>query len=96
MGNTKTSSVRKKTTAVPSGAGFCCYVGPSILGVVQQNQLFSGTVAATKKSLADAIEKRPEIAGLIVDGNNLADALIEVRNPGTLLYKKYHKITGNR
>ncbi|KAB0577310.1 hypothetical protein EI53_01911 [Fusobacterium naviforme] len=94
MSHTKTSSDKKKAVPVSKGAGFCCYVGPSILGIVQQNQVFNGSVAEAKTRLADAIEKRPEIARLIVDGNDLAEALIAVRSPGTLLYEKYHKMTG--
>lgn len=88
------SEKTKKSAPKLKGAGFCCYVGPSILGVIQQNQIFDGDVVNTRKMLASAIEKRPGIAALIVDGNDLAEALRAVRTPGSLLYEKYHKMIG--
>lgn len=77
---------KKKDTKVSPRAGFACYVGPSIVGAVQKNQIFPGTVDDAKEALAAVIKKKPVIARLIVDGADLAEALGAVRQSGTLLH----------
>jgi len=91
MSSTKTTGKKKKSA---SGAGFCCYIGPSILGVVQQNSIIDGTVENAKTAYAEAIRKYPMISRLIVDGNDLAASLSDVKTPGTLLYASYRKLAG--
>ncbi len=91
MSSTKTTGKKKKSA---DRAGFCCYVGPSILGVVQQNSIIEGTVEEAKAAYAGAIEKYPLISRLIVDGNDLAEALKSVKTPGTLLYLTCRKLAG--
>lgn len=78
------------------GAGFCCYIGPNILGVVQGNTIMPGSVADAKKALAPAIEKYPLIRSLIVDGNDLAEARVKVKTPGNILYVNYHRLVSGK
>lgn len=95
MSSTKTSgkSSGKKKKSAPA-AGFCCYIGPSILGVVQQNSIIDGSVEEARAAYADAIKKYPLISRMIVDGNVLAASLSDVKTPGTLLYTTYRKLAG--
>lgn len=81
---------RKKTE--PASAGFACYVGPTILGVIQQNKIMPGTVEEFRDFYASAIERFPAIRHLIVDGNDLADARNQINTPGNLLYVKYRQV----
>lgn len=77
-------------------AGFCCYIGPNILGVVQGNTIMTGSVADARKALAPAIEKFPLIRSLIVDGNELAAARVKVKTPGNILYVNYHRLVSGK
>lgn len=91
MSSTKTTGKKKKTA---EGAGFCCYIGPSIIGVVQQNSMIDGTVEEAKAVYADAIKKYPLISRMIVDGNDLAASLSDVKTPGTFLHMTFRKLAG--
>ena len=75
-------------------AGFFCYIGPSITGLIQHGDICRGT---RKKALAmwdDAIKKYPLIKTLIVSGEKLPEARLKVKKPGTALYKNYQRILG--
>ncbi len=86
----------KKTSKKPADktAGFSCYIGPSIIGVVQQNKIIPGTVEEAREFYSAAIKKYPAISRLIVDGNELAEARKLIKTPGNLLYITYRKLAG--
>lgn len=67
---------------------FCAYIGPSIRGVVQNGTIYEGSPDEVKARLADAIEKFPRIAALIVKGDQLADARVKVRTKGNYLFEE--------
>ncbi len=70
-----------------NGCTFCAYIGPSIRGVVQNGTIYEGTPDAVKLRLADAIDKYPRIADLIVRGDQLANARVMIRTKGNYLYE---------
>lgn len=75
-------------------AGFYCYIGPSITGLIQHGDICRGT---RKKALAawdDAIKKYPLIKTLIVSGDKLPEARLKVKTPGNALYKNCQRILG--
>lgn len=90
----KKSAVRKKTAkkADAGGAGFCVYIGPSIQGVIQSGTVYRGERSAVLTELAPAIEQRPLIASLVVDGATLPVDRIKVKTPGNLLFVNYRKL----
>lgn len=70
----------------PAADAWCCYVGPSIRGVVQHGDVIAGDPAAARAALAAGIAKYPGIASLIVPGDELSAARLRVKKPGNALY----------
>ena len=75
-------------------AGFSVYLGPSLAGVIQTMTIYpAGRDDALKlPELALAVEKKPGIADLVVDGLTLPEDRIKVKTPGEELYKKYRAL----
>lgn len=76
----------------PGGAGFSCYIGPTIRGLIQNGTVYMGTREDALKAASAAIERRPLIRTLIVPGDTLAADRINVKKPGTALYRNYQRI----
>lgn len=75
-------------------AGFYCYIGPSIPGLIQHGTLYRGTRKKALAAASAAIKKHPLIRTLIVSGENLPEARLKVKKPGNALYKNYQHIQG--
>lgn len=88
------AEIKKKADGKP--VGFCVYIGPSISGVIQSGTIYTGNRKAVIASLAEKIEKYPQIASLIVGEDTLPTDRIKVKTPGNLLYVKYHELTGRK
>ena len=73
-------------------AGFYCYIGPSLTGLIQHGTIFRGSRTEALKTAAKAIEKQPLVRTLIVSGNELPEARLKVKRPGNALYANYRKI----
>ena len=79
-------------------AGFCCYIGPTIPGVIQTATIYMGERAAVleRPEVRLALGSRPDaaalIADLIVDGATLPRDRIAVKTPGTDLYRKFQDL----
>lgn len=77
--------------------GFCVYLGPTIVGVIQNGTVIHGSREEALASVSGAIKKYPLIATLIVAGDTLAEDRIKVKTPGNWLYVNYHKLrSGNK
>lgn len=76
--------------------GFCAYVGPTLLGVIQNGTVFDQPKSAIIKGLAPVIAKHPLIEKLIVPGDNLAEAKLNVKRPGNIMYVNYHKLASGK
>ena len=75
----------------PKSAGFSVYIGPSMVGIIQTMAIYPvGREEALKlPELAMAVEKKPGIADLVVDGLTLPEDRIKVKTPGEELYRMY-------
>jgi len=84
----------KAEKADAKSAGFSVYLGPSLAGVIQTMTIYpAGRDDALKlPELALAVEKKPGIADLVVDGLTLPEDRIKVKTPGEELYKKYRAL----
>lgn len=84
----------KKDRAGAVGAGFCVYIGPTILGVIQSGTVYQGSreQVLARAEMAEALTKYPLIAGLLVAGSRLPEARLKVKAPGNLLYINYQKL----
>ena len=75
-------------------AGFFCYIGPSIPGLIQHGDIYRGTRRAALAAAAAAIERNPLVKTLIVSGDRLSDARRTVKKPGTALHNTYQRVAG--
>lgn len=83
-----------ETAPAIRSAGFSCYIGPTLHGVIQTATIYpAGREEALElPEVKLALSKRPEIAALIVDGSTLAEDRIKVKQPGTELYEAYRAL----
>lgn len=87
-----------KTEKKPDGcaAGFYCYIGPNLTGLIQNGAILRGTRAEALKAAAPAIEKQPLVKTLIVSGDELPEARLKVKRPGNALNANYNKIAASK
>lgn len=84
----------KKEKSSGRAAGFYCYIGPSITGLIQHGTIYRGSRNAALSAAAAAIERNPLIKTLIVSGDRLPEARLKVKKPGNALYKNYQRVAG--
>lgn len=72
--------------------GFCAYLGPTIIGVIQNGTIYDGEKSDVEKRLSSVIEKFPLVKTLIVSGDTLPVDRIKVKQPGNILYVNYHRL----
>ena len=82
--------------SVWKSAGFCMYIGPSIVGTIQQARILYGDKQDALAQISAAVEKYPLIATLVIPGDQVSEARIKVKTPGNLLYVNYHKLADRR
>lgn len=97
---TGTAPVSAENAAAPQtakkpdscAAGFYCYIGPNLTGLIQNGAIFRGTRTNALKAAAAAIEKYPLVKTLIVSGDELPEARLKVKRSGNALNANYKKI----
>ena len=91
-------SAAPKIESKPDGcaAGFYCYIGPNLTGLIQNGAIFRGTRTDALKAAADAIKKQPLVKTLIVSGDELAEARLKVKRKGNALSANYEKIAASK
>lgn len=72
--------------AAAGSAGFWCYIGPSVGGVIAHGAVFRGDREAVLKAAGPAIRQVPPVKLLLVPGERLAQARRQVKEPGSALY----------
>lgn len=82
----------QKKTVRAAGAGYCVYLGPSIRGSVQYGAVIPGSKADICSQYAEAIGKFPLVAALIVPGERLAEARVQIKTPGNALYYQLRRL----
>lgn len=87
-----------KAEKKPDGcaAGFYCYIGPNLTGLIQNGAIFRGTRSEALKAAAPAIEKQPLVKTLIVSGDELPEARLKVKRTGNALNANYNKIAASK
>lgn len=75
-------------------AGFYCYIGPGITGLIQHGAIYRGTRQAALSAAARAIKQQPLVKTLIVPGDKLPEARLKVKSPGSALYQNYRRVAG--
>lgn len=95
-GQTSADEVNNSIQEKPDGdpAGFYCYIGPTIVGLIQHGAIFRGTRKEALSAAKEAIEKQPLIKTLIVPGSELPTARLKVKMPGNALYKNFWRVAG--
>lgn len=96
MSTNKKSAAKKAAQSQSAGAGFCVYIGPTILGVIQNGTVLRGTREEAVEAARAAVEKYPLVKTLIVSGDTLGADRIKVNTPGNLLYVNYHKLAAGK
>lgn len=94
MANKRLLPTEIKPSLKGNAAGFCVYIGPTIVGLAQNGTIYPGTKQQAKMSpeLALLMEKYPLAADLLVDGEKLAEARALLKNQGNLLNNKYKQL----
>ena len=77
-------------------AGFYCYIGPSLTGLIQNGAIFKGNRKEALKAAAAAIDRQPLVKTFIVSGDQLPVARLKVKRPGNALYANYAKIVASK
>lgn len=89
----KKPAASKQTAEAP---GFCVYLGPTMMGVIQRGTIYRGSREDVLASLSKVIEQHPLIASLVVSADTLPADRIKVKTPGNLLYVNYHKLASGK
>lgn len=84
----------KTAKADAESAGFSCYIGPNIPGIIQKGTIYPvGKAEAVKLPEVElAVSQRPGVAALIVDGATLPEDRVKVKKPGEPLYAAYRSL----
>lgn len=83
------SAARKKTKV--EEPGYRVYIGPSIRGRVQYGAVFSSASEA-RKDLEREFNTFPAFGVFLVTGQQLPQARIDVKTPGTALYAQAKRL----
>ena len=65
---------------------FCAYIGPTIVGVIQNGTVYKEGKAETERKLSGVIKKYPDVRVLIVKGDELPEARKKLSEPGNIIY----------
>lgn len=84
-------TIAPKSAVVVKDEGVSAYIGPNLPGTIQTGTIYpcARAKALEREDVKLALAKKPGIAELIVDGDELAEARIKVKTPGEDLYRKY-------
>ncbi len=75
---------------------FWCYLGPNLTELLQTGTIFRGTREDALEAAKDAIERFPLVKTLIVSGEHLPQARLDVKTTGTALHKNYMKVAAGK
>lgn len=81
--------------AEPDTSGFYCYIGPNLAGLLQHGAIFRGSREDALQAAANAVQQYPVVKTLIVSGDALPDARVQVKTPGNALYVNARRLAGN-
>ena len=79
-----------------AGGGYCCYIGPSIPGLIRNGAVFRGSLKDACAQAEAAVEAEPLVKTLIVSSETLPGDRLKVKTPGNALYVNYRRIAGKK
>lgn len=88
----KKAAVRAAAKKPAEERPFCVYIGPSIRGAVQYGQILHGTLAEARETLGPLIGRFPLVGALVIPGELLSAARIQVKTHGTALCDQYNRL----
>lgn len=91
----KKSAESAKPVAAADG-GYCCYIGPSIPGLIRNGAIFRGSLKDACTQAKEAIEAEPLVKTLIVSSETLPEDRLKAKTPGNALYANYRRIAGKK
>ncbi len=91
-----TETVPKAEKSSKRSEEFWCYIGPNLTELIQTGTIFRGTREDALEAAKDAIEKFPLVKTLIVSGEHLPQARLDVKRSGTALNKNYMKVAAGK
>lgn len=94
MPEAEVTAPAKKNADKRCEAGFWCYIGPALPGLIQHGAIFQGDREKALQGAAEAIKKRPVVKSLIVSGDSLPLDRLKAKTPGTALYENCRKAAG--
>lgn len=83
-------TAKKKTAQEP--IRYCVYLGPSIRGAIQHGAIFRCSRDEACAQLKGLLDRWPRIRSLIVDGEHLSEARIQLKTPGNGLYEQARRL----
>ena len=83
-----------KAEKAETSAGFCMYIGPTIVGAIQTGTIYQGSKKQVLASpeLAFVMQKYPLTADLLISGEKLAASRQLLKQPSNLLHNKYKQL----
>jgi len=76
-----------------TGLQFCVYLGPSIRGAIQYGAIIQGTHHEAVKQYAQLIETYPPVRNLIIPGEMLSEARVQIKTSGNALFAYNQRLT---
>ncbi len=94
--NTGNNAAQEDSKKEANASGICCYIGPSLRGLIKSGDIFQGSRDDALKAAAAAVETDPLVKTLIVSGDALPGARRKVKTPGSALYRNYQRVAGRK
>lgn len=95
-GSAPAAEIKATTADAKKPGGYCCYIGPSIPGLIRNGAIFRGSPADACAAAKAAIEAEPLVKTLIVPSITLPGDRLKVKTPGNALYENYRRIAGKK
>lgn len=86
------AAAEKKPAEPENRSGFYVYLGPWVPGILNHGDTFEGSRDEVLARLADVIKKRPLVRTMLVPGDHLPEALVQLKTQGTALYTNYRRM----
>jgi len=92
MSTKRPGKARVTAAAVPVNEDFFVYLGPSIRGLIQNGDIFKGDREKVMEDAKAAIDRFPLIEKMLVPGETLFKARVQIKTEGTALYAYSKKL----
>lgn len=91
MNKAPTPKTEVKAGGPPSG--FYIYIGPNIPRLIRSNTIYRGNRAHVLNEVKEAVEKYPLVKKLLIPGDQLPTARMDVKKSGEALHASYVRLS---